>query len=66
MFNFVNEDLSLVNEKGETVDTEGRRIDKNGFWYEAFQKRKDTVTMVRETKVVKILKAKLLPWSTAE
>lgn len=32
MFHFVNDDLSLVNDKGETVDTEGRRIDKNGYW----------------------------------
>lgn len=32
MFNFVNDDLSLVNDKGETVDTEGRRIDKSGYW----------------------------------
>lgn len=32
MFHFVNEDLSLVNDKGETVDTEGKRIDKQGYW----------------------------------
>jgi hypothetical protein len=32
MFHFVNDDLSLVNDKGETIDTEGRRIDKNGYW----------------------------------
>lgn len=32
MFHFVNDDLSLVNDKGETVDTEGRRIDKQGYW----------------------------------
>lgn len=32
MFNYVNEDLSLVNKDGETVDLEGRRIDKNGFY----------------------------------
>lgn len=32
MFNYVNEDLSLVNKEGETVDLEGRRIDKNGFY----------------------------------
>jgi hypothetical protein len=32
MFNFVNEDLSLVNKEGETVDLEGRRIDKNGYY----------------------------------
>lgn len=32
MFHFVDENLSLVNDKGETVDTEGRRIDKNGFY----------------------------------
>lgn len=41
MFNFVNEDLSLVNDKGETVDTEGRRIDKNGFWLNEEGKRVD-------------------------
>lgn len=32
MFNFVNDDLSLVNSKGEMVDTDGRRIDQNGYW----------------------------------
>lgn len=32
MFNFVDDDLSLVNDSGETVDTEGRRIDKNGYY----------------------------------
>jgi len=32
MFNYVNEDLSLVNKEGDTVDLEGRRIDKNGFY----------------------------------
>lgn len=32
MFHFVNDDLSLVNDKGETVDTDGRRIDKQGYW----------------------------------
>jgi hypothetical protein len=31
MFNFVD-DLSLVNDSGENVDTEGRRIDKNGYY----------------------------------
>lgn len=31
-FNFVNDDLSLVNDKGEMVDAEGRRIDQNGFY----------------------------------
>lgn len=31
-FNFVNDDLSLVNKEGETVDLEGRKIDKNGFY----------------------------------
>lgn len=32
MFHFVDDNLSLVNENGETVDLEGRRIDKNGFY----------------------------------
>ena len=41
MFNFVNDDLSLVNEKGETVDTEGRRIDKSGYYVNEEGKRVD-------------------------
>jgi hypothetical protein len=41
MFHFVNEDLSLVNDKGETVDTQGRRIDKNGYWLNEDGKRVD-------------------------
>ena len=41
MFNFVNEDLSLVNDKGETVDTEGKRIDKNGYWLNENNQRVD-------------------------
>lgn len=41
MFNFVNEDLSLVNDKGETVDTDGRRIDKQGYWLNEDGKRVD-------------------------
>jgi hypothetical protein len=32
MFNFVDDNLSLVNNKGETVDLEGRRIDKSGYY----------------------------------
>jgi hypothetical protein len=32
MFHFVDDNLSLVNDKGETVDTDGRRIDKQGYW----------------------------------
>lgn len=32
MFDFVNEDLSLVNSNGETVDTTGKRIDSNGYY----------------------------------
>ena len=31
-FNFVDEELSLVNTDGETVDTEGRRIDDSGYY----------------------------------
>jgi hypothetical protein len=41
MFNYVNEDLSLVNKEGETVDLEGRRIDKNGFYLNQEGKRVD-------------------------
>lgn len=41
MFNYVNEDLSLVNKDGETVDLEGRRIDKNGFYLNEEGKRVD-------------------------
>jgi hypothetical protein len=41
MFHFVNEDLSLVNEKGETVDLEGRKIDKNGYYINEEGKRVD-------------------------
>jgi hypothetical protein len=32
MFHFVDDNLSLVNDKGETVDTDGRRIDNQGYW----------------------------------
>lgn len=41
MFNYVNEDLSLVNQEGETVDLEGRRIDKNGYYLNEEGKRVD-------------------------
>lgn len=41
MFHFVNEDLSLVNEDGETVDLEGRRIDKNGYFLNDKNQRVD-------------------------
>lgn len=41
MFNFVNEDLSLVNDKGETVDTDGRRIDQFGYYVNEEGKRVD-------------------------
>lgn len=41
MFNYVNDDLSLVNKDGETVDLEGRRIDKNGFYLNDEGKRVD-------------------------
>ena len=41
MFKFVNNDLSLVNEKGETVDTEGRRIDQFGYYINDEGKRVD-------------------------
>ena len=32
MFNFVNDDLTLVNNQGDMVDAEGRRIDENGYY----------------------------------
>ncbi|NDB57574.1 hypothetical protein EB001_03915, partial [bacterium] len=41
MFNFVDDNLSLVNDKGETVDLEGRRIDKNGYYINDEGKRVD-------------------------
>lgn len=41
MFNYVNDDLSLVNTDGETVDLEGRRIDKNGYYLNDEGKRVD-------------------------
>jgi hypothetical protein len=41
MFNFVNDDLSLVNSEGETVDLEGRRIDNNGYYLNDEGKRVD-------------------------
>ena len=41
MNNYVNEDLSLVNQSGETVDLEGRRIDKNGYYLNSEGKRVD-------------------------
>jgi hypothetical protein len=41
MFNYVNDDLSLVNDKGETVDLEGRKIDKNGYYLNDEGKRVD-------------------------
>lgn len=41
MFNFVDDDLNLVNKEGETVDLDGRRIDKNGYWLNDEGKRVD-------------------------
>lgn len=41
MFNFVDDDLSLVNDKGERVDTEGRRIDEFGYYLNEDGKRVD-------------------------
>jgi hypothetical protein len=32
MFNFVDDNLTLVNDKGELVDADGKRIDKQGFY----------------------------------
>jgi hypothetical protein len=40
-FNFVNEELSLVNDKGQTVDVEGRRIDQSGYYVNDEGKRID-------------------------
>lgn len=41
MFNYVDENLSLINEKGETVDLEGRRIDKQGYYINIEGKKTD-------------------------
>lgn len=41
MFHFVDDNLSLVNDKGETVDLEGRRIDKSGYYINEDGKRVD-------------------------
>ena len=41
MFNFVDDDLNLVNKEGDTVDLDGRRIDKNGYWLNNEGKRVD-------------------------
>jgi hypothetical protein len=41
MFNFVDDDLNLVNKEGETVDLDGKRIDKNGYWLNEDGKRVD-------------------------
>lgn len=41
MFNFVDDDLNLVNKDGETVDLDGRRIDRNGYWLNDEGKRVD-------------------------
>jgi hypothetical protein len=41
MFHFVDDNLSLVNEKGETVDLEGRRIDSSGYYINDEGKRTD-------------------------
>jgi hypothetical protein len=41
MFNFVNEDLALVNDKGERVDTEGNKIDEFGYYVNEEGKRVD-------------------------
>jgi len=41
MFHFVDDNLSLVNDKGETVDLDGRRIDKQGYFLNDEGKRVD-------------------------
>jgi hypothetical protein len=72
MFNFVDDNLSLVNNKGETVDLEGRRIDKSGYYINEEGKRVDrdgnmldelgnyipTVTYVTEEEESKSVKSK--------
>lgn len=40
-FNFVNDDLALVNEEGETVDLDGRRINEFGYYINEDGKRTD-------------------------
>jgi hypothetical protein len=41
MFHFVDDNLSLVNDKGETVDLDGRRIEKQGYFLNDEGKRVD-------------------------
>jgi hypothetical protein len=41
MFHFVDDNLSLVNDKGETVDLENRRIDSSGYYINDEGKRTD-------------------------
>jgi hypothetical protein len=41
MFHYVDDNLSLVNEKGETVDLDGRRIDSQGYYINSEGKRTD-------------------------
>jgi hypothetical protein len=41
MFHFVDENLSLVNDKGETVDIDGKRIDNSGYYINDDGKRVD-------------------------
>lgn len=41
MFKFVNDDLALVNDKGDRVDTEGRKIDEFGYYVNDEGKRVD-------------------------
>jgi hypothetical protein len=41
MFHFVDDNLSLVNDKGEAIDLEGRRIDKSGYYINSESKRVD-------------------------
>ena len=41
MFNYVNDDLSLVDTSGHTVDADGRRIDENGYYINDNNQRVD-------------------------
>lgn len=40
-FNFVNDDLALINDNGETVDLQGRRINELGYYINDEGKRTD-------------------------
>lgn len=80
MFHFVDDNLSLVNDKGETVDLEGRKIDRNGYYINSEGKRVDkdgneldefgnyipTVTYIEDISEEEKPKAKKLKSQTTE